>query len=515
MTWGFFERRWVRDGTAALLLLSLFDLLIHLAASGRYGYFRDELYFNACGRHLAWGYVDQPPLVALVARISQGAMGHSLFALRFRPAVTGAATIFLTGWIARELGGGRFAQILAATAALLAPLLLAFGSYFSMNAFEPLFWTACAWTLVRVLKRADARLWLLFGGIAGLGLLNKYTMLVFGFGVVAGLLLTEGRAQLRSRWIWIGGGIALAMALPSFAWQAAHHWPQIEVVRNAQAFENVPVPAWKFLWEQALFLNPVAAPIAVLGVGWLFFAAEGKRYRAVGWAVVATLAIFMVTKGKPYYAMPVWPAALAAGGVACERLFAGRGWRRVGIAYGVIVALAGIATLPFGVPVLPVETFIRYSQALPMAQQAKTERDAGGPLPQLYADMFGWEELAETVGRVYNSLPAEERAKCAILAGNAGEAGAIDLFGAKYGLPNALSGHDNYFLWGTHGYTGEVVILFGPEVESKKGLWGDVREAAVTSNPLGMPLENGLRIYICRKPQRPLAEMWPEFKDYI
>jgi hypothetical protein len=187
----------------------------------------------------------------------------------------------------------------------------------------------------------------------------------------------------------------------------------------------------------------------------------------------------------------------------------------VGIAYGVIVALAGVATLPFGVPVLPVETFIRYSQMLPMAQQAKTERDAGGPLPQLYADMFGWENLAETVGRVYNSLPAEERVKCAILAGNAGEAGAIDLFGAKYGLPNALSGHDNYFLWGTHGYTGEVVILFGPELESKKGLWGDVREAAVVSNPLGMPLENGLRIYICRKPQRPLAEMWAEFKDYI
>jgi hypothetical protein len=515
MTWGIFERRWVRDGTAALLLLSLVKLLLHLATSGRYGYFRDELYFIACSKRLAWGYVDQPPLVSLVARISQAGMGQNLFALRFRPAVAGGATIFLTGWLARELGGGPLAQILAAMAALLAPLLLAFGSYFSMNSFEPLFWTACGWILVRVLKGGSGRLWLLFGGIAGIGLLNKYTMLVFGFGVVAGLLLTDGRAQLRSKWTWIGGGIALAIALPSFAWQAAHHWPQVEVVRNAQKFENVPVSAGKFLWEQVLFLNPVAAPIAVAGVAWLLFAEKGKKYRALGWTVVATLAIFMLTKGKAYYALPIYPTAFAAGGVACERLFAGRGWRRLGIAYGIVVALAGIATLPFAVPVLPVEAFIRYSQFLPMAQQAKTERDAGGPLPQLYADMFGWENLAETVGRIYNSLPAEERAKCAIIAGNAGEAGAIELFGAKYGLPTPLSGHNNYFLWGTHGYTGEVVILFGPEVESKKGLWGDVQEAAVISNPLGMPLENGLRIYICRKPQRPLAEMWPEFKNYI
>ena len=262
--------------TYLLLALALGKLLIQFAGINHYGFFRDELYYMACGEHLAWGYVDQPPLIALIAWIVRHSAGYTLFALRLRPAITGAAVVYLTGRVARDLGGGLFAQFLAATAILLAPAYLAFDSFFSMNAFEPLFWLLCAWIAILIVKGASPKLWLVFGAVAGIGLENKHSMLVFGFALVVGLLLSGQAHLFRSKWIWIGAAIAFAIFLPNLLWEARHGWPQIQVVRNAQEFKNVQISPAQFLFEQVLFL--AAAGFAGLARGpHLVFRVAGRE----------------------------------------------------------------------------------------------------------------------------------------------------------------------------------------------------------------------------------------------
>jgi hypothetical protein len=498
-----------------LLALASCKLLIQLAGINHYGFFRDELYYIACGQHLAWGYVDQPPLIALVAWIARRALGTSLFATRLLPVLAGAAVVYGTGRIAAELGGGLFAQFLAALAILFAPAYIAFDSFLSMNAFEPLFWLVCAWLVIRIVKGASPRLWLLFGAVAGLGLENKHSMLVFGFALVAGLLLS-GQAQLfRSKWIWLGAALALVIFLPNLLWEARNGWPQIEVVRNAQQFKNEAISPLQFLFEQVLFLQPLALPVSLAGFLWYFAAPEGKRFRFLGWSYLFVLAIFIVLGGKSYYALPIYPVLMGAGGVALEGFFAAPARRWMAVAFPALLVVAGLVTLPFGAPILPVDTFLRYSSLLPYANSVKTERDATAALPQLYADMFGWENMATQIARVYHELPQSERAGCAILAGNYGEAGAIDHFGPGLGLPAAISGHNSYYFWGPRAYTGSCVILFGERADAMKDLFTDSQLVATITDPHAAVAERNVHVYLCRKSSAPLAELWPHFKLII
>jgi len=509
-------RESARTTIALLLSLALAKLLIQFAGINHYGFFRDELYYMACGEHLAWGYIDQPPLIALIAWFARHAFGDSLFAVRLLPALAGTAVVFLTGWIARELGGGLFAQFLAALAILFAPAYLAFDSFLSMNAFEPLFWVLCAWIAIRIVKGGSPKLWLLFGAIAGLGLENKHTMLVFGFALVVGLLIFGERRLFRSKWIWIGGVIAFALFLPNLLWEAGHGWPQIAVVRAGQEFKNYPIGPLRFFLEQILFLQPVELPVWLSGLVWLFAAPEGKRFRFLGWAYFIVMIIFICLHGKSYYALPIYPILMAAGGGALEQFFfAAQGRRLLAWAYCALIVFAGIVSLPFGVPLLPVDTFIRYSQILPYSRTVKMERDPEVALPQLYADMFGWESMASTVAHVYHGLPPREQPGCAILAGNYGEAGAIDYYGPGLGLPNAISGHNNYFLWGPRNYTGECVIVFGENADRYARLFGDAQRVATITDEHAMPSEQGVHVYVCRKPSAPLAILWPNFKMII
>jgi hypothetical protein len=503
------------SANAMLCALAGLSIVIHLPGMPHYGFFRDELYYIACSEHLAWGYVDQPPLIALIAWISRHLLGNSLAAFRVFPVLAGAVTVYLTGWLAGELGGGRLAQFTAALAILFAPLYLAFDSILTMNAFEPVFWLACACIVARIAKGGSPKLWLLFGAISGVGLENKHTMAVFGFAIILGLILSRDFRPFRSRWIWLGGLIALAIASPNLLWEARHGWPQFEVVRNAQEFKNEPIGPLRFLGEQVLFYSPVALPLWLGGLAWFFFAREAKHFRFFAWAYLAVLAIFIAGNGKTYYPMGTYPILMAAGGVAFERWIATRGWPALRLGYPAIIALAGLFTLPFGVPVLPVDTFLKYSDALPYAHSVKTERDSTAEMPQNYADMMGWANLAGSVARVYRTLPENERSGCAILAGNYGEAGAIDYYGPALGLPKVVSGHNSYFYWGPRAYSGECVILFGEGSAGFKNYFEDVQIAATVSNPLGMPSEQSLPIYVCRKPQAPLATLWPHFKLII
>lgn len=493
-------------------LCALAALVLHFLSRNHYGFFRDELYYIACGNHLAFGYVDQPPLIAVIARVSSVLFGTSLSAFRFLPAVAGACLVLLTGWMTRELGGGRFAQLLASVAVLLAPIYLAFGSFLSMNAFEPVLWAACACILVRILKGGDECLWLLFGAVAGIGLQNKHTMLVFGFALVLGLMLACGWKHFRSRAFWLGGVLAFVIFLPNLLWEAHHNWPQIEVVRNGQHLKNAPVGIWQFVGEQVLFVNPVAVPVIVMGLGWLLFSKSEKRFRAIGWAFPVVLIVVMALHGKSYYPVPFYSILFAAGGVALESFLPNR--YRLCRNYMAILAVSGLVMLPFGAPILPLETLLRYQNSIPLENVVKMERDSAGDVHQLYADMLGWEDVVSTVASVYHHLPPSDQKNCVILAGNSGEAGTIDLLGGKLGVPKAISAHNNYYLWGTNGHSGQVVILFGQHAESTKATFGSVERVATISHGHAVAAENNVPVYVCRQPKVSLAELWPSLRYF-
>jgi 4-amino-4-deoxy-L-arabinose transferase-like glycosyltransferase len=488
-------------------------LLAYLYTGRHYGYFVDELYYLACSRHLDWGYVDQPPLIALVTWLWRSALGQSLAAIRLLPALAGVAEVVLTALIARELGGKRFAQALAAMAALVAPGILGGDGLLTMNAFEPLFWMGCAYLLIRLIKTENEKLWIWFGVLAGFGLENKYSMLIFGAGLVLGLLLTPARRFLASRWLWVGGAIAFLVFLPNLIWNVQHHFPFLELQANIRASgRDVPLGPVAFFGQEILLMHPLTLPIWLAGLWFYFFTQAGRRFRAIGWAwIFAALAIVTLSP-RVYYLFPAFPALFAAGGVWWEQLLARPRWTWLKFAYPILMLLAGAVLAPLAIPLLPPETYIRYTKALGL-EQPRIETARLGPLPQIFADQFGWDEMAASVARFYNALPPDVRARTAIFAQSYGQAGAIDLFGPKYGLPPAIGGHQSYFLWGPRGYTGESMIVLDDDEEGLDKLFTSVRKAGRVYHPYSMPYQH-FDVFYCQGMHPPLQEFWPRLKKW-
>jgi hypothetical protein len=492
--------------------LAVLNALLHLAVVGRYGYFRDELYYVACGERLAWGYVDHPPLVAVVARVATSLFGTSLLGLRILPILAGSAVVLAAGLLARELGGRRFAQGLAGLCVMVAPVFLFTFHYLSMNVFDVLFWTLGAWIVARLLRTENPRLWLAFGALAGVGLLNKWSYLFFGFGVVLGLVLTPARRQLLTPWPWLGGALAGLLVLPHVLWEVAQGWPTLEFIANATANKNIALSPVDFLLEQVLQVQPLTLPVWLGGLIALLVASRLRTFRPLGWAYLGALGVLLAQAAKAYYLAPVYPLLFAAGGAFWESWSeqAGRRWLR--IALPAVLLLGGTATAPLTLPVLPVDSLVRYMTKLGVAPSTG-ERHRLGRLPQHFADMHGWPELVETVARVYHALPPGEREHCSIFGQNYGEAGAIDLLGDRYGLPDALSAHNNYYLWGPRGATGACVIVLGDDAETLSRIFEDVQPAAEFRCADCMPYEE-MTIHVCRRPRVKLEELWPRIKSY-
>jgi 4-amino-4-deoxy-L-arabinose transferase-like glycosyltransferase len=506
-------QRWVVGAGAIALSIAASKLVVHLYAGPHYGYFVDELYYLACSRHLDWGYVDQPPLIALVTWAVRSVLGQSLPAIRLLPALAGVAEVWLTAIIARELGGKRFAQALAAVAALIAPGLLAADGLLTMNAFEPLFWMGCAYLLIRLINTGNDKLWIWFGVLAGMGLENKYSMLIFGAGLVTGLLLTPERRLLRSRWLWIGGAIALVIFLPNLLWNWQHHFPFLELQSNIRASgRDVALGPMAFLSQEIVLMHPLTLPVWLGGLWYYFFTAAGKRFRAIGWAWVFTASVIVIVSPRVYYLFPAFPVLFAGGGVAWEHWLASPRLRWLKIAYPILMVVGGAVLAPLAIPLLPPETYIRYTKALGIGQPA-IETHQLGPLPQIFADQFGWEEMAATVARVYNGLPPEVRERTAIFGQNYGQAGAIDLFGPRYGLPPAISGHQSYFLWGWCGYTGESMIVMDDRKENLERQFASVQRVARVYHPYSMPYQH-FDVFYCQGLHKTLAEIWPRLKRW-
>jgi hypothetical protein len=499
----------------SIVFFGAVTLLIHFLTNSGYGYFRDELYYIACGKHLAFGYVDQPPLSILLVRLSNALFGDAPFALRLLPAIAGSLTVALTGAIARELGGRTWAIALGCTASLCALVFLVNANFFSMNAFEPLFWMGCIYLLVRLINDASPRLWLWFGLLAGLGLENKHSMAFFGIGMLAGIVLTSVRRHLTQKWIWLGGFVAFLVALPNVLWQVQHHWPTWELLSNvAHSHKNVLLTPAHFLSQQILIMNPATLPLWLGGLIWLLVTRDGRRYAALAIAFLVTLIEFIALHGKVYYLSPAYPMLFAAGAVAAERLFQIRfQWLKPLL----LVGMVGIAAIlaPVALPILPPTKLIAYMHAIHF-EAPRTETSHTAALPQHFADQFGWEEIAGSVARAYRGLSPNDQKRAAIFTQNYGEAGAIDFFGAKLGLPPAISGHQNYFLWGPRDYSGDLVLVLDDSAEDEREQFQSVEDLGqIESNRWAMPNEQALHIFLCRGLKVPLRDFWPSTKSWL
>jgi hypothetical protein len=486
--------------------------VLHIVTANAYGYFRDELYFIACSDHLAAGYVDFAPLAAWVLKANRVIFGDSLYALRWPVGMAHAITVVLAALIAREFGGKRFAVLLSAIGVAFAPVLLANATRYSMNAFEPVFWMAAIYALLRVINGGDPR-WLLYLGLAsGIGIENKHSTLFFIAALLLALALTPERRLFASKWLWAAAAITLLLALPNLVWQFQHGFATYVDLHNVKVtHKNVELPPGPFILQQIMMLNPLLSILWIPGIAFLFFDREGKKYRAVGFTFLFFFLELMLMKGKDYYVAPIYPMMFAAGAVLWEKLSRVR-FQRVRPALAVFATIAGLIAVPVVVPLLPRAKAAEYVKFF-ASKHDKTEVGMQSELPQYFADEFGWTELVEKTAQFYHSLPPEEQVKTAILGGSYGDAGAIDFFGPRYGLPKSISAHQNYWYWGPRNYTGESVILLHWPHRSAEKHCTSVVEGPTLDNPWSMK-EEQYTIWLCRGMRPPLQQFWADLKNW-
>jgi hypothetical protein len=489
-------------------ILPVLVMAVLIVAAFRDHYFRDEFYYLACSHRMAWGYVDQPPLSIALLWILRHAFGESLIVLRCASAMALGAVMFLTASVARRLGGGPFAELLAMVGVAMAPEFLSSGGYYSMNIFDLLLWTAAIRIFIELIERPSLWRWALLGGVLGLGLLNKISILWLGAGILTALVLTRMRRQLLTPGPYVCGVCAALLFLPHVLWQVANHWPTLEFMRNAASGKMVTKTPWSFLIDQVMNQHPLAFPLWGAGLLALLWHRRLRQYRALAFIFLTVAAILIAngTSRSGYLALG-YPMLLASGAVFWEGLLVHRTSR---VAIVALLLVAGAMTLPFAVPLLPVESYVRYSRALGVAPSTEEKKELGR-LPQFFADRQGWDAFVSQVRAVWDALPPGDRERAAVLTGNYGEAGAIERLA---GGAVAISGHNNYWLWGPQGRTGEVMIVLSRRPERLQRLFAHVEKAGETACGDCMPYENGLGIYVCRDMHTPLPLIWGDFKHY-
>ena len=501
-------------GTLAALVAA--KLAIHVGAllTTPYGFHRDEFLYFAMGERLRLWRMDFPPAIALLARGVRALLGDSLLAIHLVPLLAGTAVLALAVLVARELGGARFAQGLAGVCVLASPLFLRTTYLFQPVVLDQLCWTAGLYALVRLARTRDPRWWLALGVALGLGLLTKFSIAFFGAAVLVAMLATAERRSLATRWPWLAALIAIVIGSPSLVGQLRLGFPVVGYSRELQAQQLVHVSGFSFFAGQ-LGLGPAVA-VALAGLVWLLFAHDARPFRVVGWSCLAAFAILALLHGKPYYVGPVYPTLFAAGAVWLERVTATatRGSRLAArwSAAGLVVAY-GLALLPIGLPILPPPRMARYASAMGLTGALRTNTGEVDALPQDYADMLGWEEMVAGVARVYDSLSPDERRRAVIVAGNYGEAGALDFYGPRHGLPRAVSPAGTYWFFGPGDRPGEVVVALGVPPEELGRFFGEVTPVAHVGIPWAVSEERRVPISIGRRPARTLQAIWPSLRD--
>jgi 4-amino-4-deoxy-L-arabinose transferase-like glycosyltransferase len=462
--------------------------------AGRYGHHRDELYFLEAAQHLALGYVDQPPLIPLLARVQVELLGTSVASLRVVPALISGATVLLAARLAAELGGGRGAQMLAAGAVAGAAFVLTVGHLLSTATVDFALWLALIVVGVRLLRTDEPRWWMAFGAVAGVALWNKQLVVLLAVALVGGLVVERRWHLLGSRWLLAGGVLALLIASPTIVWQSLSGWPQLEMAQALSARlgrENQAL----LVPMQLLMLGPLLVPIAVAGIRWLWREDEPRhRFRPLLWAYAIALVLTFATGGRPYYPLPLAAALVVAGTVALTRGDGGRRW------VAAAVAINAVASLPLALPLLPVEV-IGWT---PIAAVNDT-----------HAETVGWPELVDTVAAVVSSLPPADRGSAVLLTGSYGEAGALDRYGPAAGLPQAYSGHNSYWHWRTPPDSATTVIAVRLPEDVLAEHFRTCEPAARIDNGVGLDNEaQGQPIWTCRGLRRSWRDTWPDLRHY-
>jgi hypothetical protein len=503
-----------KSTSAILIYLSLFKLILLLIFAGNYGLFRDEYYYIETSKHLAWGYVDLQPLSALILAISRAIFGDTIFGIRIFSYLAGSAIVFLSGLIAREMNGGKFAQIFTAFLVIFSGTILGVSGYFSMNSFDILLSVLMFYFLIKLVNTNNSKLWLVIGLLFGLGLENKLTFLFLGLGLAVGLILTRYRNHLKTKELWIGAAAALIIFLPNIIWQFTNHFPTVEFMRNAALYKNKPMGIIEFTLSSLLELNPGYTLFVITAIYFLFFNKEGKTYKIIGWIFISMFIVFAFNNGKPYYLGVLFPVIVAAGVIGADYLI--EKYLKPFVRPLLVICMIPIVlmTAPFSIPILKVDSFIYYSEALGIKPESG-ERSKTGSLPQFYADRFGWKDLVQKVAAVYNQLSPEEKKEALIFGQNYGEAGAVNFYGKKYNLPEAISSHNNFWIWGyPKNYNGKVLIVIGSNYKDNSEYFKYVKQAASHFSKYGMSYEN-VDIFICKDPKEPLKKIWEKIKVFI
>jgi len=488
-------------------------VLLHLAVNltSPYGFQRDELLYFGMGRHLQFWRMDFPPFIAVVANLSQALLGESAVAMRFVSALAAAAIAYLAISVARRLGGRTYAQLLTAVCLLTAPLYLRAGNLYQPTVFDQLWWTLGLYTLVRLQESGDRRWWIALGLAGGIGLLTKFSIAFFGFSVLVALIVTQDRRALATRWPWLTLLIALALGSPSLVGQLRLSFPLVGQLRELQAVQLTRLTPLDFTLGQLLLVGPAFA-IAVAGVAALLVSRRWRHLRVVGWTAVAAYATLLLLHGKHYYLGPIYPVLFGVGAVLVERAWSGTRARILRVTVLAPPLAFGLVLLPMGLPILPpprMEAFTRSLGLTALVNQTNTGQVLR--LPQDYADMLGWEDRVAAVSRVYHALDPARRAQAVIWGNNWGEAGALDFYGPRYGLPGVVSAHGSYWFFGPGTLPGTVVVTIGIREADLRHLFERVTLAERITNDWTVPEEQDLSVFICEEPRGTLQQAWPEW----
>lgn len=495
-----------------LLVIKLFlPLLIH----PDFGFHRDEFLYKAMGDHLAWGFLEVPPFIAVVAKFTHGLLGDGLYATRFFPALSGAMTMLLTVLITGEMGGGKFAQALSALAYLFSLVYLRINLLFQPVTFDLFFFVLGIYLFIRILKHDRPVHWILFGVVVGLGILNKYTMLFFGFGVFTGLLFTRYRDRFVSPWPWIAGAIVLIIWLPNLLWQHQQGWPffgHMQALNETQLSNFRPMD---FVAGQ-LLMSPFTIFIWLPGLYFLFFTREGRHFRPVGWVYLSVFTVLLLLNGKQYYLAPAYPMLFAAGSVMLEQFTLKiQRWIRPALV-GVTIA-GGILLAPVGIPIFSIDGMHQYfefgSKYLGLGGALRWETGEYHELPQDFTDMLGWEEQAAAVSSLFTGLPPEVQRKTILIASNYGEAGAMTHYRQDHPLPeNILSVVGSFYTWGPPPHDSEVFITLGFSEETLRRYFLNVEFAGQITHEHAR--ESDLQLSICKNPVKQIKSLWDDLSIY-
>lgn len=496
------ERRRPQPGTAILLAIAAIVAIAHILTNNRYGFHRDELQFLSDARHLDWGFVAYPPLTPFLERIGLSIFGVSLVGLRLFSVLAQSAAIVVTGLMARDLGGGRLAQITAALAVVLSALPMFEGTEFQYSSFDYLWWVLAAWFIIRLLKSENPRWWLGIGAVLGLGLMTKYSILFFIAGILAGMLLTQSRRYFTSPWFWSGVALAILIFLPNLIWQARHGFISYHFLHHIHVRDVGEGRAEGFLrYQFRICANPATAPLCIAG---LIAFLRDRRYRLLGWMYLIPLALFWLGKGRSYYMAAAYPMLMAMGAATAEHwlMTLRRVWRTlIEAVFFIGLAVCGAYMCAIIVPLASDGPLMKFALS------------NNGDL----REEFGWNELVQTVAGIRDSLPPAQRQDLGVIVGNYGEAGAIEMLGPRYGLPTPISLTNSAWLRGYPDPPPSTLIVVGVSREDADEAFTSCRLAGHNGNSRGIRNEENEYhpdIFVCSAPRMPWPEFWKKYQSY-